>query len=124
MWAQLINTALGIWLMVAPEYLAYNDVGADNCHIVGPLVVTFAFIACWEITRPLRKVNWLTGLWLLAAPWVLDYDQGLPIANDMLVGALVLGFSFVEGKIETRFGGGWKSLWQSGNTQPATETNP
>lgn len=102
--------------MVAPEMLNYNKTGTDSCHIVGPLVVTFAFVACWEVTRPVRKANWLTGLWLLAAPWVLDYDQGLPIANDMLAGALILGLASVKGKIESSFGGGWKSIWQSGST--------
>ncbi|MBU1822206.1 MAG: SPW repeat protein [Bacteroidetes bacterium] len=111
MWAQLVNTALGLWLMVAPAVLSYNKIGADNCHITGPLVVSFAFVACWEATRSLRRVNFLAGLWLLAAPWVLGYNETLPIVNDMLVGALVFGFSFVEGKIEGSFGGGWKAIW-------------
>ena len=111
MWAQIINTGLGIWLMVAPSVLSYDKVGSDNCHVVGPLIVTFAFVSCWEITRPVRKVNYLTGAWLLLAPWILGYDETLPILNDMIVGALVIGFAWVEGKITASFGGGWKSLW-------------
>ncbi|HEV7349961.1 SPW repeat protein [Telluribacter sp.] len=123
MWAQLINVFLGLWLMVAPVFLTYNKQGTDNCHVVGPLVVTFAFIACWEITRPVRKTNFLTGLWLLAAPWVFGYSETMPIINDMAVGALVLVFSFVEGKIEESYGGGWKSVWQSGPTLHEKEAN-
>ncbi len=111
MWAQIINTVLGIWLMASPAILSYGQTGADNAHIVGPLVVTFAFVACWEVTRSLRVVNVLTGLWLLAAPWVLGYEYALPIINDMVVGALVIILALVEGRIEARFGGGWKSLW-------------
>lgn len=111
MWAQIINVGLGIWLMVAPSVLSYKQTGANNAHITGPLVVTFAFVACWEITRPVRKVNFLTGGWLLLAPWILGYGETLPIVNDMVVGVLAMGFAGVEGKITTSFGGGWKSLW-------------
>lgn len=111
MWAQIINTVLGIWLMASPALLSYDRIGADNAHIVGPLVVTFAFVACWEVTHSVRKVNVLTGLWLLVAPWVLGYEYALPIVNDMAVGVLVIILAQVEGKIEARFGGGWKSLW-------------
>ncbi|HLU90029.1 MAG TPA: SPW repeat protein [Cyclobacteriaceae bacterium] len=113
MWAQLINTFIGIWLMVAPAVLGYNDAGSDNNHIVGPLVVTFAFVAVWEATRGLRKVNILFGIWLLLAPWVLGYEETGPIVNDMVCGALIIVFSLVKGKVEGKYGGGWKSLWQS-----------
>jgi len=111
MWAQIINVILGIWLMVAPSVLHYNQVGANNGHITGPLVVTFAFVACWEITRSVRKVNFLTGGWLLIAPWILGYSEVLPIVNDMLVGVLVIIFARFKGEATASYGGGWKSLW-------------
>ncbi len=112
MWAQLINTALGIWLMVAPDLLAYGESGTDNGHIVGPIIIMFSFVACWEVTRPLRLVNLVSGVWLLVSPWVLDYGQTDMIVNDMVVGALVIGFSFVAGERKASFGGGWSSLWE------------
>jgi hypothetical protein len=113
MWAQLINAVIGIWLMISPSFLSYNDSGTDNCHIFGPIVVTFAFVALWEATRMVRKANVLFGLWFLLAPWVLGYEQTPPIVNDMVCGAMIIAFSFIKGTVKGNFGGGWASLWQS-----------
>lgn len=113
MWAQILNTLIGLWLMIAPSVLNYNDSGTDSCHIVGPIIVTFAFIAFWEATRVVGKWNIPLGLWFIAAPWVLGYEEILPIANDMICGVLVVAFGLVKGKITGSYGGGWQSLWQS-----------
>lgn len=110
MWAQVINTIIGVWLMAAPSYLAYVSSGENNCHIVGPVIATFAIVAYWEATRGVRKFNYLPGLWLLLSPWILGYESALPIINDMFCGMLVLVFSSVKGKIEGSYGGGWKAI--------------
>ena len=112
MLAQIVNIIIGLWLMAAPYALSYDDKGSDNCHIFGPLVITFATVACWEATRGIRKFNIPLGLWLIAAPWVLGYNETLPILNDMVCGALVIVLSLFKGKITESFGGGWKVLWQ------------
>lgn len=113
MWAQIINSIIGIWLMAAPAALPYNNAGADSCHITGPLVSTFGIVACWEATRGLRKFNIPLGVWFLAAPWVLGYGETMPVINDMTCGILIIIFSTVKGRIQGRYGGGWKALWQS-----------
>lgn len=113
MWAQLINAALGLWLMIAPGIWGFSKKVADNDHIVGPIIATFAITAIFESTRPVRRFNIPAGAWLLAAPWVLEYNQTAATINDMLVGALVIGFSLIKGKIKNKFGGGWPSLWQA-----------
>lgn len=113
MWAQIINIFIGIWLMIAPYVLSYSAAGSDSCHIAGPVIATFATVACWEATRGARKFNIPIGLWLLVAPWLLGYNETLPTINDMLCGALILSFSMVKGKIIGKFGGGWKVLWQN-----------
>lgn len=121
MWAQIVNTIIGIWLMAAPYVFNYSASGTDNCHIIGPVVATFAMAACWEATRGVRKFNIPLGLWLLAAPWILGYTGTLPIVNDMACGAMIIVFGMVKGKIEGRYGGGWKAIWQSGHLH---ETEP
>lgn len=112
MWAQVINSALGIWLMAAPAILGFNKSIANNDYIVGPLIATFAITAIFENTRNVRRFNWLPGAWLLLAPWVLDYDSTTATLNDMLTGALVIAFSFVKGEVKSELGGGWSSLWK------------
>ena len=113
MWAQIINAALGIWLMAAPAVLAYGDPAATTDRIFGPVIATFAVIAWWEATRPTRTWNMPLAAWLLLAPWVLGYDAVAATVNSLLVGVLVLGLSFVQGTIEERYGGGWSALWHS-----------
>ena len=119
MWAQLINAMLGIWLMAAPTILGYGGPARTNAHIVGPLAVSCAVIALWEVTRPLRWGNFALGLWLLLASWMFT-DTWAVFLNSSLVGILLLSFALVRGTVEPqRFGGGWSALW--GATQTSRE---
>ena len=128
MWAQIINALLGIWLMASPAILGFEGIAADNSHIVGPVIASFAVISWWESTRVVRLYNIPPAAWLLLAPWVLGYESTSAIVNDMLIGAVVLGLCFVKGKITETYGGGWSAIWQSDSLhaqearrQPRTE---
>lgn len=110
MWAHVFTAALGIWLMAAPVLLSDGHPAELNDRIVGPLVAAFAIIACWQVTRGLRWMNVLLGVWLLAAPWVLGYDGVTSKIHSMLAGALVVALSLVRGEADKRFGGGWREL--------------
>ncbi|WP_373059301.1 hypothetical protein [Zunongwangia sp. H14] len=112
MWGQIINTVLGIWLMAAPGFIGATGAHADNGHIAGPIIVTFAVVSYWEATRNVRKWNYPVAAWLLLAPWILGYTETWAIVSDMGTGVLVAVFASVKGKVESSFGGGWKSLWQ------------
>lgn len=110
MWARAANTALGLWLMAAPAVLGYAAPASTNDRVVGPIVASFAIIAVWEATRPLRRANTVLGGWLLVCPWILGYPA-LPAVHSLVVGVLVLAFSLVRGEVKARFGGGWSALW-------------
>lgn len=116
---RLANTVLGIWLMAAPAVLGYGDPARTNDRITGPVVATFALIAIWETTRSLRWCNLLAGLWLLAAPFVLGGYSGGALANSLAVGALLIAFSLVRGKITKSYGGGWRAVWRGGSGEDA-----
>ncbi|MEJ8801410.1 SPW repeat domain-containing protein [Pontibacter sp. H249] len=113
MWAQVINAILGIWLMASPAILGLEGTSADNDHIIGPVIASFACISWWEATRVVRLYNLPLALWLLLAPWVLGYSETAAIVNDMAVGLIVAGLSVVKGKIDNSFGGGWSAVWHS-----------
>lgn len=120
MWARLLNTALGIWLMAAPTVLGYTGKAAEvSDRIAGPLALTCAFVAIWEATRALRRVNLAIGVWLLVAPFVLGYTT-TPLVNSLLVGAALAALSFVRGPQKHRFGGGWAMLWNKERPQTAS----
>lgn len=52
-WTQVLNTALGVWLIAAPAAIGYAGSARINDGIFGPLVASIAVIAIWEATRPL-----------------------------------------------------------------------
>lgn len=111
MWAQILNTLVGIWLMASPAFLNYSDAGAKSNYIVGPIVATIATVACWEATRGFRTTNIPLGIWLMLAPIILGYENPFPIMNDMACGSIIIVLALVRGEIKGSYGGGWKTLW-------------
>lgn len=103
---------LGIWLMVSPAVFGFSKKIADNAHIIGPLIATFSIIAVWECTRNVRLFNLPLAVWLLAAPWVLNYQNTTATINDCAVAALILLLSRVKIKRKSRFAGGWPAVWK------------
>ena len=112
MWAQGLNTLLGLWLMIAPSVLTYGQTAADNGHITGPVLIMLSVVSYWEATRNLRKVNYPVACWLLLAPWILNYESTYALLSDSATAVLVFIFSSVKGKIDNNYGGGWRSLWK------------
>lgn len=116
MWAQVVNAALGIWLMAAPAVLGYAEPAMTNDRIVGPIAATFAIVAWWQATRPVRWVNLPIGLWLAIAPWVLGYDASAAIVNSVVVGVVMAACAAVKGKVDKRYGGGWSAVFRSNHS--------
>lgn len=113
-WAQIINALLGVWLMASPGMFGYHGTGRINDLIVGPIVTTFAIIACWEVTRVVGKANVALGVWLVIASWVLGYQTAIPMINEFVVGVAMVAFAMTRGKARDKFGGGWRSLVKAG----------
>jgi hypothetical protein len=112
--AAWISSLLGMWLMVAPAIFAYAETAAGmNGRIIGPIVAALSIIACFEVTRIVRVCTRPLALWLVVAPWILGYDSGAAIAVELTSGVLLLGLSFVPGRMKEQYGGGWESLWSS-----------
>lgn len=112
MWPRIINTVLGIWMMVAPSVFGYEKIAANNAYIFGAIITTFAIIAMAESVRNVRWLNTLLGLWLILAPWILNFEKTEAIINDTIIGILVTSLSLIKGRIKERFGGGWIVLWK------------
>ena len=78
-------TALGLWLMFAPDALGTTGAAADSDHLVGALLIVVAVIAMAEVARPARFLAVPLGAWLVVAPWLLAGST----AGDHVIGALV-----------------------------------
>jgi len=97
--------------MATPAVLNVNKTAADNYHIVGPLVITFAVVSLWEINRNVRWFNIATGCWLVLSAFVLKTASPV-FALNIGCGLAVILFSLYKGKIKNAYGGGWRSLFQ------------
>lgn len=111
MWAAILNIILGLWVMASPALLQLERPLATSQYITGPLIVTFSIIALSDLNRGVRRVNLLTGIWLLVAAFLFD----APTLTDALLlggtGVLVAVLSFFKGKTTGGYGGGWGSLF-------------
>jgi hypothetical protein len=116
---KILSALLGLWLMTAPSVFSFNKTVADNNHIIGPVIASFAIISFSPCTSAVRKFNILLATWLLLAPWILGYENSSAIVNDTATGVLVLLLSLTKVKIKKRFGGGWTGIWKSGSLHEA-----
>lgn len=88
----------GVWLTIAPAVLGYSsaaDAARWNDLIVGVVLIVLAAIRLTRFARvlPTTLVTVGVGVWLIAAPFALEYGfaprSALISLNDMVVGALL-----------------------------------
>jgi hypothetical protein len=112
MWARFANLAIGIWLMVAPDLLAYSGSARMNHLIVGPIIASVAVVGMWEAVREVRRINLVLGVWLVVSSLVLSGNEPNARFVGAAAGLLVTAFSLFKGKIRNRFDGGWRMLFK------------
>ncbi|MGS5089016.1 NAD-dependent epimerase/dehydratase family protein [Hydrogenophaga sp. A37] len=103
-WSLVISGALGAGLMLTRLLFDTTGPAADNDHVIGSLVITFAVMALAEVARPLRWIIAAFGVWLLLAPWLLD---GYSAAGSVFVGVaglLLIGLALPRGAIVSHYG--------------------
>jgi hypothetical protein len=100
-----VSALLGAWLMAAPALLGTTGSAATSDQLVGPLVITVAVIALAEIGRTTRWLNVPLGLWIAAAPWLLDGASVAGRWNGAAVGIVLVLLSIPRGRVTERFGG-------------------
>jgi len=107
-WTLAISVLIGAFLMFSRLVLGTEPPLADSDHVVGALVVMVAVIAMAEVARPLRFLNVAFGLWLMAAPWLMDGSTS--ITSDIIgtvLGALLIGLSLPRGRRSDEHYGNW-----------------
>ena len=69
-------------------------------------MVTFSIIAFSEVARSMRFINILFGVWLIAAPWLLDgVSSQLATGNSILCGALLIALAIPRGPVKDSYAG-------------------
>lgn len=103
-WNLAVSVALGAWIMASPVVLGTTDWAANNAHLIGALVVTFAAIGFSEASRAGRLLNLLLGAWLIASPFMLSGANQVSTWHDMVIGIAVMALCLRRGRINEHFG--------------------
>ncbi len=103
-WNLLVSVGVGTWLIFAPAALGSTGAAAHSDHLVGALIVTFAVMALADVGRALRFVNVLFGVWMIAAPRLLNGPTIGSRWSDVIAGSLVILLSLPRGPVGERYG--------------------
>jgi nucleoside-diphosphate-sugar epimerase len=106
-WTLIASSVLGAWLMFSRLVFGAEGAVADSDHLVGAMIITVAVIAMAEVARPLRFLNVLFGLWLIATPWMLSGATAGAAWNDVICGLLVIALSLPRGTRSGEHYGSW-----------------
>lgn len=90
-WQDWVNIVLGAWVFFSPWILQYTAEGAGawNAYLFGLGIVVFAAMAVL-VPHPWEEwVVFLLGGWLIAAPWILTFQNEAAIWNAVILGILV-----------------------------------
>jgi len=109
-WTLLVSSLLGVWLMFSRLIFETSGAMADSDHMVGALIITVAVIAMAEVARPLRFLNVLFGIWLTAAPWLLEGASTAALWSSVAAGLALILLSLPRGTRSTEHYGAWDRL--------------
>jgi hypothetical protein len=99
-----VDVLLGLWLLVSAIAWPQPALQTANSIIVGVLVIVAAGVAAFAMPEA-RFANTALGLWLFLSALVVLGRSDAAIWNDIVVGGLLVGLSFLPGT--ARVSGVW-----------------
>jgi SPW repeat len=97
-WEDWSSWALGIWLLLSPYALFFDQErpALENALAVGALIIVAELVEL-SIFRDWEEwINVVLGAWLAASPWVLGIVSSAAKWNFVIVGVLVLALALYE----------------------------
>jgi hypothetical protein len=112
-WQEWASFSLGLWLAVSPWVVGYaeHEAATANAAFVG---LALALASHFEATFDHARAEWLnlaTGLWLVAAPFVLGFSAApVAAANSIAVGAFAAALAGSALSLDKEIGKLWHRL--------------
>jgi hypothetical protein len=124
MWTQIISIIAGAFIMLTPYLWDYDQQLSNHNYIIGPLIITFAITAIWEVNRNARWANIPLAAWLVIFTFV--FGEAHVIWPNLVSSAIVIICAAIKRKGKDMYGGGWKSLFQKNapHVQAANNSTP
>jgi len=111
-WQDWASFGLGLWLAVSPWIVGYETQHAATCNAVF-VGIALAVGAHFEIAMDELWTEWLSfaaGLWLLAAPFALEFVGRAAMINCIAVGCLICGLAASALQLDKEMGRLWHRL--------------
>jgi nucleoside-diphosphate-sugar epimerase len=103
-WNLLVSALIGVWLMSTRLLLGTAAPMADADHLLGALVITISITAFAEIARPVRFLNALIGVSLMATPWIFEGGSQLADWASVAAGLALVLLSVPRGRVSHGYG--------------------
>ncbi len=109
-WQDWASFALGLWLAVSPWAAGYaeHEAATANAIVVGLALALgshFECVACDDL--PAEWLNLAAGVWLVSAPFVLEFASRVATANCITVGAFVAALAASALSLDKQIGKLW-----------------
>jgi len=92
-WQDWASFALGLWLAVSPWIAGYSEheAATANAIVLGLALALGSHFECVACADELRAewLNLAAGIWLVCAPFILEFGSTVAAANSVAVGAFV-----------------------------------
>lgn len=100
-----INFILGIWLIISPWVLNYFTAQARWDQFAAGIAITVLSLIRYAMPRAnwASWLNGLAGIWMIIAPFVLNYVKTASFWNEIIVGIVVAVLAFANVQSYTRY---------------------
>ena len=102
-WNLALAALIGLSLLFTRVMLGADGNMAHAHHVIGSLVLTVVSMAAAEVVRPVRYLNMVLGVALMAAPFMFAGDIKTTIVS-VVMGAGLIALSVRRGPIRERYG--------------------
>src|SRR3546814_1472791 len=109
-WTLAASIAVGAFLMLTRLTFGTEGAMANSDHLMGALTITVAIIATAEVARALRLVHIGFGVWLIAAPFILEGASDVATIASVLLGLALIALSMPRGRLSGEHYAGWERL--------------
>ncbi len=88
-WQDLVNALLGVWLVLSPWALGFQDTTAAmvNTVVIGLALVAAALGAIFVPRAWEEWTEGILGLWMIVSPWALAFSTH----RDAMLSAVITG---------------------------------
>ncbi|MGQ9424595.1 NAD-dependent epimerase/dehydratase family protein [Gilvimarinus sp. F26214L] len=103
-WTLCVSALIGVLLMFSRLTVGAEPGLAHADHLIGALVITVSVASFAQSARPLRFVNGVLGVALIAAPFLFSGGNLAAGILDVVLGLALIALCIPRGRISSRYG--------------------